>query len=317
MLNGETLTVAIASENYGFERAAALKHLNALAETVPGVVHKKCDPEQWQFLPTHAQQATSIIWALTAARELLAGFRNSGIGVHLDELAQQMRLRSGAAAPLPGDLSRMVYSLSGMHTVRAADAKVLDRVMVAVSSSKQVAFEYAHFEGDRDQVVLEPYSLIVHDHSLYVYGRCLESTRDHVDTQRLYNLHRISAFEHRTEGFAYPVRAAYDPERLLSIASGRSCRMTNSSRRTSSSRSSRRWRASWRDTRCTARKLARIRGRTVACGSPCASTSRSTWCAGSEGTGNDVDGVLIDVIERIPIDPTWLAAERARGTTGV
>ena len=32
---------------------------------------------------------------------------------------------------------------------------------------------------------------------------------------------------------------------------------------------------------------------------------------------HDVDGVLIDVIERIPIDPAWLAAERARGTTGV
>ena len=32
---------------------------------------------------------------------------------------------------------------------------------------------------------------------------------------------------------------------------------------------------------------------------------------------HDVDGVLIDVIERIPIDPAWLKAERARGTTGV
>ncbi len=32
---------------------------------------------------------------------------------------------------------------------------------------------------------------------------------------------------------------------------------------------------------------------------------------------HDVDGVLIDVIERIPIDPAWLAAERARGAVGV
>jgi catechol 2,3-dioxygenase-like lactoylglutathione lyase family enzyme len=32
---------------------------------------------------------------------------------------------------------------------------------------------------------------------------------------------------------------------------------------------------------------------------------------------HDLDGVLIDVIERIPIDPEWLAAQQARGATGV
>jgi catechol 2,3-dioxygenase-like lactoylglutathione lyase family enzyme len=31
----------------------------------------------------------------------------------------------------------------------------------------------------------------------------------------------------------------------------------------------------------------------------------------------DPDGVLIDVIQRIPIDPAWLAEQQARGATGV
>lgn len=31
----------------------------------------------------------------------------------------------------------------------------------------------------------------------------------------------------------------------------------------------------------------------------------------------DPDGVLIDVIERIPLDPAWLAAEQAKGAVGL
>jgi len=32
---------------------------------------------------------------------------------------------------------------------------------------------------------------------------------------------------------------------------------------------------------------------------------------------HDHDGVLIDVVERIPVDEAWLEAERAKGAQGV
>jgi predicted DNA-binding transcriptional regulator YafY len=88
-------------------------------------------------------------------------------------------------------------------------APLLDEVIEAVLHHRVIAVEYTRFGGGVERLQLEPLSIAVHDHQLYVIGR---SDRGLLHPYRFARVVSVDVLE-RT--FRYPSRAEYDPEEVF------------------------------------------------------------------------------------------------------
>lgn len=88
-------------------------------------------------------------------------------------------------------------------------AALLDEVLEAVLHSRAISVAYTRFEGDSERLRLEPLSIAVHDHQLYVIGRG--------DGGRLhpYRFSRIAEVDVLDDEFPYPSRSQYDPAQVF------------------------------------------------------------------------------------------------------
>jgi hypothetical protein len=88
-------------------------------------------------------------------------------------------------------------------------APLLDEAIEAVLHHRVIATAYTRFGGEVERLTIEPLSIAVHDHQLYVVGRS-ETGRIHP-----YRFARIVSVDVLERSFSYPSRAEYDPERLF------------------------------------------------------------------------------------------------------
>jgi predicted DNA-binding transcriptional regulator YafY len=86
---------------------------------------------------------------------------------------------------------------------------LLDDVIEAVLHHRVVAVRYTHFTGASEQLRLEPLSIVVHDHQLYVVARGPHRAL------HPYRFARLEWVEVLDEVFPYPRRDAYDPEQVF------------------------------------------------------------------------------------------------------
>jgi predicted DNA-binding transcriptional regulator YafY len=212
LMRGERLTVASVAPAYPFKGPALRQHLRAVAAMVPGVRMLTSGPETWAYeWPAEHQVEASSVWALTAARCLLGGLHETGLGFHLGELLNSHRARARDDVPA-ADLTRMFVPVARSVDGAGYDATVVDTVMNAVISGEEITATYIHFEGDDDKIAVRPHSIVVADEGLYLLAQCISSTaRDHADRRRVYNLRRLSAVKRTKRRFGYPVIAEYDP----------------------------------------------------------------------------------------------------------
>lgn len=85
----------------------------------------------------------------------------------------------------------------------------LDELVDAVLRSYAVTVEYMHFEGDEEELKLQPLSIAIYDHQLYVIAE--RDGRPHP-----FRFSRMaSVMPHTTESFTYPSRAEYDPDQIF------------------------------------------------------------------------------------------------------
>jgi predicted DNA-binding transcriptional regulator YafY len=86
---------------------------------------------------------------------------------------------------------------------------VLDDVIEAVLHHRVLSVRYTRFAGNSEQLRLEPLSIAVHDHQLYVLAR---SPRRALHPYRFARLESVDVLD---DVFAYPSRDAYDPEQVF------------------------------------------------------------------------------------------------------
>jgi predicted DNA-binding transcriptional regulator YafY len=86
---------------------------------------------------------------------------------------------------------------------------LLDDLIEAVLHHRVIGIRYTRFSGDSQELRLEPLSIVVHDHQLYVVAR---GARRELHP---YRFARIQAVDVLEEAFTYPSRAAYDPEHVF------------------------------------------------------------------------------------------------------
>jgi predicted DNA-binding transcriptional regulator YafY len=85
----------------------------------------------------------------------------------------------------------------------------LDDLVDAVLHSYAVTVPYRRFEGKEESLRLQPLSIAIYDHQLYVIAP--DESGPHP-----YRFSRMgSVTTHRTESFAYPSRVEYDPDQVF------------------------------------------------------------------------------------------------------
>ena len=108
------------------------------------------------------------------------------------------------------DLDRKFFFLArGGEVALQGDAGQLDDVIEALLTSERIRVRYLRFGGRSENLELEPLSLAVHEHQLYLIAR---SSRHQAYA---YRYSRIQDVERLEERFGYPARCVYDPEALL------------------------------------------------------------------------------------------------------
>jgi predicted DNA-binding transcriptional regulator YafY len=90
----------------------------------------------------------------------------------------------------------------------------LDELIDAVLYSKTVRITYARFSGKVSHLTIEPLSIVVYEHQLYVIAR------SRVDGVHPYRFSRISSADILPSRFSYPRPTEYDPDQLFTNSFG-------------------------------------------------------------------------------------------------
>ena len=108
------------------------------------------------------------------------------------------------------DIDRKFWFLRRGGEVALLDrSPLLDEVIEAVLQHQVLSLEYTRFNGTLEHLRLEPLSIVVHDHQLYVVGR------DGEGRLHPYRFSRIRAVDVLDDTFEYPGRTEYDPEQVF------------------------------------------------------------------------------------------------------
>jgi predicted DNA-binding transcriptional regulator YafY len=222
LMRGQTLTVSEAMRGRNVERAAVKGWLDAIADAFPKRVKVEGGGRgatlryAWVNDPTGHKSAA---WALAAARALLSAVRDGEIGVVIGDLHADALTKLAPDAPARSSFDRQFYVANRSGSPLTGHADVLDKVALAIHERRKIRATYTHFNGSRQQVGLEPYTLIFVEEGPYLCARCFESTKaEHVNQTRMFNLGRLAdvRLDRGNDGrFAYPLREDYDPAVLL------------------------------------------------------------------------------------------------------
>ena len=222
LLKGERLTVSQMAEYSTVKRTAIRTRWQGLAaeledHLVASVPTKgKAQEFRWEW-PAHSTSTREQVWGLAAARELLHGLYDSEIGRILEELLASHRARLPHEGSGARDLSRMFYANRRVTAAPADRTETVDTVAQAIHQLQNLAFDYTEFHGATHTVCISPWTLVMDDEGLYVYGLCTDckTDSDKIDTERLYSLARIKEARTTGETFTYPVISAFDPAKLF------------------------------------------------------------------------------------------------------
>jgi len=222
LMRGETLTVSEAMRGRTVERAAVKGWLDAIADAFPKRVKMEGGGRgatrryAWVNDPTGHKSAA---WALATARALLSAVRDGEIGAVIGDLHADALTKLAPDAPARSSFDRQFYVANRSGSPSPGHADVLDKVALAIHEGRKIRATYTQFNGSRQQVGLEPYTLIFAEEGPYLFARCFESTKsDHVNHTRMFNLGRLAdvAFVRGADGrFAYPLKEDYDPAAIL------------------------------------------------------------------------------------------------------
>jgi len=108
------------------------------------------------------------------------------------------------------DIDRKFWFLRRGGEVALLDGSpLLDEIIDAVLRHHVLSVEYTRFTGAAQHLRIEPLSIVVHDHQLYVVAR------DGEGRLHPYRFARIRGAEALDQTFDYPARHAYDPGQVF------------------------------------------------------------------------------------------------------
>lgn len=216
LLRGEELDNRRVMAVLGIKKGNAGRHLKAL-QNLPGVQRVQRDNRTvlkfdrgrlGKSLPVSAALASCFGACLAP---LFEGTNYAGaLRDARDHMVAQVARRDGFK-----ELDRKFLFLHrGGEAALPDRAEELDDLIEALLAEKVVVLSYVNFQGKTTRPQVEPLSLVVHEHQLYLLGRREDGSL------RPYRFARIASVTVQGRSFEYPTRAEFDPSQVFSASFG-------------------------------------------------------------------------------------------------
>jgi hypothetical protein len=228
LLSGRSHDRHSLAKRLGIRPAMADRLMKAAAETLPGVREERQGRQRILRMDVAsliaAQRAeartpsypTAVaacfgasLWPLFRGSSYQAGIRDA-----LGDIIGRTRRRA-----VFKDIDRKFWFLRrGGEPALLDRAPLLDETIEAVLHHRVIVIDYTRFGGGVEGLRVEPLSIVVHDHQLYVIGRtqvAWSARRDANTVLHPYRFSRIASVDVLPDTFKYPDRDAYDPEKVF------------------------------------------------------------------------------------------------------
>jgi predicted DNA-binding transcriptional regulator YafY len=217
LLKGTALDRRTAAERVGVKVAAADTYLRALREYIPGVqIRRRESKTFYTFNPAKVMPAPTTAEAMSAC--LALGFARLFEGSHYETSLRTSLLRLATRARRFSDGTdidrKFIFVTQGGEMGLPERVEDLDDLVGAVLESKRTRLKYRRFNGDTEEVLIDPLSIAIHEHQLYVFAR----TDGH--PVHPYRFSRMAAVDVTPKTFKYPLKAEYDPKQVLKDSIG-------------------------------------------------------------------------------------------------
>lgn len=199
------------SARFGVTVAAADRYIHQSLR-VPGVVQVRegrrlsirFDFGEAVPHPSHPA-AVAACWAAGLSDVFVGSDYERGIREALAYVTQRAR-RSSEFKHVD---RKFLFIARGGESSLPESAGHLDDLIDAVLRSRYANIEYVDFNGEQKTLLIQPLSMAIYDHQIYVIGVGPDASR------HPYRLSRVKSVNVGSESFPYPDRAVYDPKELF------------------------------------------------------------------------------------------------------
>lgn len=202
------------AERLGIRPPMADRLINAALEHVPGVIEERAGKTRTiRFDPSRAGRLPSYPTAIAACfgASLWPLFEGSAYQNGIRDARLEVVGRTKRRAPFK-DLDRKFWFLRrGGEAALLQRSALLDELVDAVLHHRVTLLEYERVGGTTGNARIEPLSIVLHQHQLYVVAR----TADEWRKLRTYRFARLRGVEVTEATFIYPSTAEYDPRQTF------------------------------------------------------------------------------------------------------
>lgn len=208
LLSGKEFTAQSAAEKLGVKVAAATRQLQAL-EALPGVTRDRDRKAHvWRYSQPAASLGYDKVIAACLGSSLAPVFAGTTYHEGFNSVRQWLIERSSHRRHFGNIDRKFMVLLQGTDVGLEPDESPLDDVLDALLKEKTIKVAYESFEGEAQDVVADPLSLLLHHHRLYLVVR-LKTGR--FRTLRFARIQRVESLAR----FTYPSETAYSPRALF------------------------------------------------------------------------------------------------------
>jgi predicted DNA-binding transcriptional regulator YafY len=219
LLAGRDLTRAEIAALLGVRVAAADRQLAAIGRHVPlirekrrGRLHVRIDRSKVTGSAERTPIATMIAACVGASLSRL--FEGTSYEKGMRDLVHYVSRDAVHPERFQHFRRQFVFLVRGGEKALPENEDLLEEVVDAVQRRRGLQIKYRAFDGARQSLRIEPLSLAVYDHQLYVIGRSRGSPF------HPYRFSRLEAAEAASGTFQYPDKDSYDPERVFADSFG-------------------------------------------------------------------------------------------------
>lgn len=213
LLRGQTLTRRTVADALGLQLAAADRHLKVLRE-LPGArkgAHGGLELDRSALLEP---PSFPVVVAACLSNSLAPLFRGTTYESRMREALAYIVTQSPRRALFQNLDRKFVFVGKGGDASLADSRERLDEVIEGVLRSRRVRIRYTRFRGEEARLTIDPLTIAVYEHQLYVIGR------SRVDGVHPYRFSRILEADVEAAKFDYPKVTEYDPEELFAKGLG-------------------------------------------------------------------------------------------------
>ncbi|TMB29622.1 MAG: WYL domain-containing protein [Deltaproteobacteria bacterium] len=219
LLSGREITRQEATSVLGVQNAAADRQLEAIGRHLPlvrerrtGRLHVRIDRSKIAGGKERVPIATLIAGCVGASLAKLFEGTSYEKGMH--DLVHHLSRDALHPERFQDFRRQFVFLVRGGEKALPENEEVLEEVVDALQRRRPLQIRYRNFQGARRSVRIEPLSLAVYDHQLYVIGRPRGAD------PHPYRFSRIESAEPVGGSFPYPDKDSYDPERVFANSFG-------------------------------------------------------------------------------------------------